>query len=84
MIKRHTCELPGSEDTRVRVNSAVAQLGYIYNAAAGDLLAGRSTVLGVLVPTVSNSLFGETLHGIQDVAMAAGYSIMQGITNYSE
>ena len=73
-----------SDDVRVRVDDAVAQLGYIYNSAAGDVLAGRSTVLGVLVPTASNSLFGETLHGIQDVALAAGFSIMQGITNYSE
>lgn len=73
-----------SEDTRARVADAVTRLGYIYNAAAGDVLAGRSTVLGVLVPTASNSLFGETLHGIQDVAMAAGFSIMQGVTHYSE
>lgn len=73
-----------SADIRARVGDAVAQLGYVYNSAAGDVLAGRSTVLGVLVPTASNSLFGETLHGIQDVAMAAGFSIMQGITKYSE
>ena len=73
-----------SEDTLRRVNGAVAELGYIYNAAAADVSAGRSTVIGVLVPSVSNGLFGETLHGIQDVAMTAGFSLMQGITHYNE
>lgn len=73
-----------SENTRARVYGAAAALGYIYNAAAGDVSARRSTVIGVLVPTVSNALFGETLHGIQDVAMAAGYSIIQGTTRYDE
>lgn len=72
-----------SATIRQRVIGAVAELGYIYNAAAGDVLAGRSTVLGLLVPTASNSLFGETLHGIQDVATAAGFSIMQAVTHYS-
>ncbi len=73
-----------SEDTLRRVNGAVAELGYIYNAAAADVSAGRSTVIGVLVPSVSNGLFGGTLHGIQDVAMTAGFSLMQGITHYDE
>lgn len=73
-----------TEGTRARVRGAAAQLGYIYNAAAGDVSSRRSTVLGVLVPAASNALFGETLHGIQDLAMAAGFSIIQGSTRYDE
>ncbi|PZX11300.1 LacI family transcriptional regulator [Palleronia aestuarii] len=73
-----------SDDTRARVNGAAAQLGYIYNAVAGDISTGRSTVIGVLVPAASNALFAETLHSIQDVAMAAGHSTIQGATRYDE
>lgn len=71
-----------SQDTQARVRAAAAQLGYVYNAAAGDVSGRRSTVLGVLVPMAGNALFGETLHGIQDVALSSGYSIIQGATRY--
>lgn len=70
--------------TVARVQAAAESLGYVYNATAGDILKGRSTVIGLLVPAVGNALFGETLHGIQDVALAAGYSVIQGTTRYNE
>ena len=75
---------PGSvsEKSLSRVEEAARAVGYTYNAAAGDLLAGRSTVLGVLVPSVANSLFGSTLNGVQDAALDARYSIIQGVTNW--
>lgn len=72
-----------SAATMDRVNQAVAELGYVYNATASDVLKGRSTVIGLLVPSASNALFGETLHGIQDVTMGAGYSVIQGATHYN-
>lgn len=71
-----------SKSTTERVRKAASELGYIYNATAGDILKGRSTVIGLLVPMASNALFGETLHGIQDATAAAGYSIIQGSTRY--
>lgn len=75
-------DAPVSQDTRAKVHAAAAQLGYVYNAAAGDVSGRRSTVLGVLLPMASNALFGETLHGIQDVSIGAGFSIVQGATRY--
>lgn len=71
-----------SAKTVAKVVATARELGYVYNAAAGDILKGRSTVIGVLVPMASNALFGETLHGIQDVALAAGHSVMQSTTRY--
>lgn len=71
-----------SPKARDKVQEAARALGYTYNAAAGDLLAGRSTVLGVLVPSVSNSLFGDTLHGLQDAALDANFSLIQGVTQW--
>jgi len=68
--------------TRELVWAIAKENGYIYNAAAGDMSSKRSTVIGVLVPMANNSLFGNTLLGIQDTAMAAGFSVMQGSTRY--
>lgn len=71
-----------SASTVERVRKATEELGYVYNATAGDILRGRSTVLGVLVPTASNALFGETLHGIQTMTVGGGYSVLQAATHY--
>lgn len=67
-----------------KVRSAAEKLGYVYNVTARDILKGRSTVIGLLVPTSSSTLFGETIHGVQDVATEAGYSVIQGATRYDQ
>ncbi|WBU61507.1 LacI family DNA-binding transcriptional regulator [Paracoccus albus] len=76
------CPEKVSADTAQRIQAAAAELGYVYNASASDILTGRSTVIGLLVPTASNALFGETLHGVQDVTADAGYSVIQCATHY--
>lgn len=68
--------------TRELVCAIARDHGYIYNAAAGDMSSKRSRVIGVLVPMANNALFGNTLLGIQDTAMAEGFSVMQGSTRY--
>lgn len=67
-----------------KVRRAAEGLGYVYNATARDILSGRSTVIGLLVPTSSSTLFGETIHGVQDVATEAGFSVIQGATRYDQ
>lgn len=71
-----------SKKALARVEEAAAAIGYTYNASAGDVLAGRSTVLGVLVPSVSSTLFGQMLHALQDAALDAKFSIIQGVTDW--
>ena len=73
-----------SAKTAEAVQKAASQLGYTYNASVGDFHTGRSTVLSVLVPSVTNALFAESLHGIQNVAAEGGYSIFQGTTHYDD
>lgn len=71
-----------SKRALARVEEAAAAVGYTYNATAGDVLAGRSTVLGVIVPSVASTLFGPTLHALQDTAMEAQFSVMHAVTNW--
>ncbi|WP_206951816.1 LacI family DNA-binding transcriptional regulator [Trinickia acidisoli] len=72
-----------SLSARERVAAAVAQLGYIPNRAAATLASARSKLIGVLVPSVSNAVFVETLAGVQDCVGAAGYQLLIGNTGYS-
>lgn len=73
-----------AEKTVRRVRKAAEELGYIYNATASDILKGRSTVVGLIVPTSSSTLFGETIHGVQDVTSQDGFSVIQGTSRYDD
>lgn len=70
--------------TLERVLKAAEEAGYVYNATASDILRGRSTVVGLIVPTSSSTLFGETIHGVQDVTGEHGFSVIQGTSRYDE
>jgi LacI family gluconate utilization system Gnt-I transcriptional repressor len=71
------------QDARERIASAIKQLGYVPNQAASTLASARSQVIGVLVPSLSNTVFIETLSGIRDYLASAGYQFLIGETGYS-
>jgi len=56
-------------ETRERVQAAVRELGYVHNAAARQLAAGRSNMLGLVVPEITNPFFPEVILGFQDQAL---------------
>jgi LacI family transcriptional regulator, gluconate utilization system Gnt-I transcriptional repressor len=70
-------------EARSRVEAAVIALGYVPSHAARTLASSRSRVVGVLVPSLSNAVFVETLAGIQDCLGPAGYQFLIGNTSYS-
>ncbi|RDU98135.1 LacI family DNA-binding transcriptional regulator [Trinickia dinghuensis] len=72
-----------SPSVRERVQAAVAQLGYIPNRAASTLASARSKLIVVLVPSLSNAVFVETLAGVQDCVGPSGYQLLIGNTGYS-
>ena len=53
-------------DTLARVRDAVATLGYVPNPAAQALASTRSRVIGVVIPSVTNSVFADLLRGVMD------------------
>lgn len=72
-----------TKELRDRVAAAVAELGYVPNLAAQTLASARSNLVGVIIPSLSNSVFIETLTGIRDCLSVAGYQIIIGETVYS-
>ena len=53
-------------DTLERVRVAVETLGYVPNPAAQALASARSRVIGVVIPSVTNSVFADLLRGVMD------------------
>lgn len=67
---------PVSEELRARVVRAVEELGYRHNAHARGLRLGRSAIIGLLVPDVSNPFFGELARVVEVTANQAGYAVL--------
>jgi LacI family transcriptional regulator len=66
---------PVSEDARVRVERAIAELGYFPSAVARALKTSQTRILGVIVPNITNPFFSELMRGIEDVCQRNRYSV---------
>lgn len=62
-----------SDAKRVAVKKAAAELGYRPNAAAKNLVRGRSFVIGALVSDLHNPFFADVVDGIDEAAKAGDY-----------
>jgi LacI family transcriptional regulator len=68
-------KVPISAETRQRVLSAMAELGYEPDARAQSLRRGHSKIVGVIIPTILNPFFWQILFGISSELQSAGYSL---------
>lgn len=59
--------------TADRVRESAKRLGYVVNPAAASLRTGRSRLLGVLVPRLTDIVLATVYEGIEAGAAAAGY-----------
>lgn len=78
-VSRVLSEAPNtrvSESTRRRIQEAAAELGYRPNFAARALKSARTNVVGLVVPDVTNAVFTELLHGVEDEAYRLGYVVL--------
>lgn len=73
-----------SSDTADKINRAIASLGFRPNFNGRNLRAGRSRTVGVVVPTLSNTVFAQCLQGIELAARALDYSVMFTATEYQQ
>ncbi len=65
-----------SDDLRQRVERAVRELGYIPNQLASALASARTRTIGVVVPSLTNSVFADLLRALHDVFLPVGYQVL--------
>lgn len=58
------------------VRKAAAELGYMPNRTARSLRKKHSEVLALIIPDIENPFFTAIARGVEDVAQAAGYSLV--------
>ena len=69
-----------SRDTAERIGRAVEDLGYVPNLLAGSLASRRSRLVAILLPSLSQSPFIDTIQSIAEALGERGYTPMLGIT----
>jgi DNA-binding LacI/PurR family transcriptional regulator len=65
-----------------RVWKAVTELNYFPNTQARALVSGKSRLLGLVVSEITNPFFPELIQEFENIAVARGYEILIGSTNY--
>jgi LacI family gluconate utilization system Gnt-I transcriptional repressor len=71
-------------ETRDRVEAAMRELGYVPNQLAGALASARTRSVGVLVPTIANSIFADTVQGLSDELEPLGYAVILAQSRYDD
>lgn len=74
---------PVSEQTRAHVLKIVREMNYVPDQVAGSLATKRSGFVAVLVPSLNNLHFGETVQALTKSLEAHGRQILLGYTDYS-
>lgn len=69
-------------ELRERVQEALRLLGYVPHGAARALASRRTRSVGVLVPTLSTSIFARGVEALQNRLGEAGYSLLVANSQY--
>jgi len=70
------------EETKRKVLSAIASVGYIPNVHARNLASGSSRTLGLIISDITNPFFPELIKSIQATALEPGYEVVIANTDY--
>ena len=65
-----------SRDLRYRVEEAIRELAYIPNNLASSLASSRTHRIGVVVPSLTNGVFGDYIQSIHAVLEPAGFQVL--------
>ncbi len=71
-----------SQKLRARIEEVAQRLGYAPNRIAGSLAGARTPLIGVIVPSLTNSFFASTLEQMTTLFEARGYQLMIGQHGY--
>lgn len=70
-----------TDETRTRVEAAIAELHYVPNTLARGLTQQRSGTIGMVVPDLGDPFFTLVLRGAEQVARRGGYRLIVCNTN---
>lgn len=73
-----------SDDAKKRVEKAIAVLGYERNRLAVGMRSGRTGLLAIVIPDITNPFWAEVTRGAQDRAIEEGFSLLVFSSDWNE
>ncbi|GAB1817698.1 LacI family DNA-binding transcriptional regulator [Herbidospora sp. RD11066] len=67
-----------SEPTRLRVEAAIRELGFVRHGSASTLRAGHSKTIGLALMDIANPFFADLVTGVEETAGERGYAVILG------
>ena len=71
-----------SGETGERIRQAIERLGYVTDRVAGSLSSRRTGFVAAVLPTLANTNFADTAHGLTEALRPRGYQLLIGYTMY--
>ncbi|WP_033069187.1 LacI family DNA-binding transcriptional regulator [Thalassospira australica] len=71
-----------SDHLRRKINNAVRKLNYVPHSHASALASTRSNIIGVIVPSLTNNVFADTLRAIYDELYQGAFQVQLGNSRY--
>jgi LacI family transcriptional regulator len=72
------------KQTRERVSAVIERHHYVSHGLAGGLASRRSRFLGLVIPTVTNSIYASSTQAVHHAAQRTGYTVLVGVSDFSE
>jgi LacI family transcriptional regulator, galactose operon repressor len=72
------------QETRVRVETAIAELGYVPNTLARSLRSKQTKTLALVLTDITNPFFTTLARGVEDAASDQGFNVIFCNTDESE
>ncbi|MDQ2999360.1 MAG: LacI family transcriptional regulator, partial [Chloroflexota bacterium] len=73
-----------SQETRERVEKAIAEINYVPNALARSLRFKQTNIIALILTDITNPFFTSVARGVEDVAREQGFSVIFCNTDESE
>uniref|UniRef100_UPI00310154DD LacI family DNA-binding transcriptional regulator n=1 Tax=Neorhizobium sp. EC2-8 TaxID=3129230 RepID=UPI00310154DD len=69
-------------ETLEAVRAVIDRTGYVPNLLAGGLASRKSRLIAAIVPSVSSTMFSETIESLNSELVSAGYQLLLGVSGY--
>ncbi len=71
-----------TETTCSAVRQVIERHHYVSHGMAMSLASDRSSTLGLVIPTITNSIYASSTQAIQRAAQKAGYTVLLGVSEF--
>ena len=70
-----------SVETRERIQQLADEMGYMPNAIAQSLQTQRTSTIGLVITSIADPFLSDVVKGVEEVARAAGFSVILSATH---